>query len=163
MTECRRHEVVYTVETKTELYNRLVPWGIAMLKLEINIPPQQIFAKSKGGAYNWRGHIILSEYGMFVCLFVCLLACLLVALYHKFKWAHLNTSWRQNVLSSEFRAMPNPRLAKGYLLEHEKVKRSLERKQLKLKHVETAGHDRQGQAAPRRYRQITHSSLVHFR
>ena len=28
-TECRRHKVVYTVETKTELYNRLVPWGIA--------------------------------------------------------------------------------------------------------------------------------------
>ena len=51
-TECRRHEVVYTVETETELYNRLVPWGIATLKLEINIPPQQIFAKSKGGAYN---------------------------------------------------------------------------------------------------------------
>ena len=28
-TKCRRHEVVYTVKTKTELYNRLVPWGIA--------------------------------------------------------------------------------------------------------------------------------------
>ena len=32
-TECRRHEVVYTVETETELYNRLVPWGIATLKV----------------------------------------------------------------------------------------------------------------------------------
>ena len=31
--------------------------------------------------------------------------------------------------------MPNPWLAKGYLLEHEKVKRSLERKRLKLKHA----------------------------
>ena len=30
-------------------------------------------------------------------------------------------------------------------------------------HMKTADHDRQGQAAPRRYRQITHSSLVHFR
>ena len=29
--------------------------------------------------------------------------------------------------------------------------------------METVDHDRQGQAAPRRYRQITHSSLVHFR
>ena len=28
-TSCRRYEVVYTVETETELYNRLVPWGIA--------------------------------------------------------------------------------------------------------------------------------------
>ena len=28
-TEGRRPEVVYTVETDTELYNRLVPWGIA--------------------------------------------------------------------------------------------------------------------------------------
>ena len=36
-TVCRRHEVVYTLETETNLYNRLVPWGIATLKLEINI------------------------------------------------------------------------------------------------------------------------------
>ena len=28
-TEGRRPEVVYTVETDTELHNRLVPWGIA--------------------------------------------------------------------------------------------------------------------------------------
>ena len=28
-TECHRYEVVYTVETETELYNRLVPGGIA--------------------------------------------------------------------------------------------------------------------------------------
>ena len=28
-TKCHRPEVVYTVETRTELYNRLVPWDIA--------------------------------------------------------------------------------------------------------------------------------------
>ena len=28
-TECHRYEVVYTVETETELYNQLVPGGIA--------------------------------------------------------------------------------------------------------------------------------------
>ena len=27
------NEVVYTIETETELYNRLVPWGIASLQL----------------------------------------------------------------------------------------------------------------------------------
>ena len=40
-------------------------YGQGGLKLDINIPPQQIFAEWKGGgAYNRRGHIILSEYGI---------------------------------------------------------------------------------------------------
>ena len=41
------------------------------LKLEINIPPQHILAKSKGGLII-EGGVISSEYGMYVCMYVCM-------------------------------------------------------------------------------------------
>ena len=34
---------------------RVLPYGRGEHKLEINIPPQQIYANSKGEAYNRRG------------------------------------------------------------------------------------------------------------
>ena len=32
--------------------------------MEINIPPQQIYANSKRGAYNQRGGLMSSKYGI---------------------------------------------------------------------------------------------------
>ena len=39
--------------------------------MEINIPPQQIFAKSKPGGVIFEGGLILSEYGNNIVLVEC--------------------------------------------------------------------------------------------
>ena len=41
-------------------------YGQGGLKSEINIPPQQILAKSKGGLII-EGGVISSEYGIYLC------------------------------------------------------------------------------------------------
>ena len=48
---------------RTSLGTRLDQGG--ELKLEINIPPQQIFAKRKGGLII-EGGVISSEYGIYI-------------------------------------------------------------------------------------------------
>ena len=49
---------------------RVLPWLGGGLKLEINIPSQQIRAKRKGGLIN-EGGIILSEYGSMKKMLEC--------------------------------------------------------------------------------------------
>ena len=59
----------YSVQTNTCEFRKAVnlAYGQGGLKLEINIPPQHILAKSKGKLVI-EGGISLSEYGMYACV-----------------------------------------------------------------------------------------------
>ena len=59
----------YSVQTNTCEFRKAVnlAYGQGGLKLEINIPPQHILAKSKGGLI-FEGGVSSSEYGNSLCI-----------------------------------------------------------------------------------------------